>query len=95
MYYELKSGRKTFIRKLIQTEGRLCKCVEEKKYLNAFNSSTDLLSYNERMSKNILTNLGGKIQFGNYYLGKPIIFNYLGRQEGQPGGGGAPIRNQF
>ena len=95
MYYELKSGRRTFIRKLIQSEGRLCKCIEPQKYLYASSSSADLLSYNERMSKNILTNLGGKIQFGNYYLGKPNIFNYLGRQEGQPGGGGIPIRNQF
>lgn len=95
MYYKLKSGRKTFIRKLIQTEGRLCKCIEQPKYLYAFNSSAELLSYNSRMSKNILTSLGGKIHFGNYYLGKPNVFNYLGRQEGQPGGGGIPIRNHF
>ena len=95
MYYDLKSGRRTFIRNLIKTEGKLCKCIEPIKYLYASNSSADLLSYNNRMSKNILTNLGGKINFGNYYLGKPTIFNYLGRQEGQPGGSGIPIRNQF
>lgn len=94
MCYELKRGNGMFIRKLIESKGRLCK-KEPIKYLYASNSSADLLSYNSRMSKNILTNLGGKINFGNYYLGKPPIFNYLGRQEGQSGGGGIPIRNRF
>jgi hypothetical protein len=24
-----------------------------------------------------------------------VVFNYLGRVEGQPGGSGAPLRNRF
>ena len=38
---------------------------------------------------------GGQIQFGNFYLVKPLQLNYLGRMEGQPGGGGAPPKNKF
>jgi len=38
---------------------------------------------------------GGTTQFGNFYLGHPLSLNYLGRSEGQPGGGGSPPRNKF
>jgi len=38
---------------------------------------------------------GGKIGFGNYNFGGNTSVNYLGRVEGQNGGGGRPIRNQF
>ena len=30
----------------------------------------------------------GITQFGNFYLKQPLSLNYLGRMEGQPGGGG-------
>ena len=32
--------------------------------------------------------ISGKTQFGNFYLGKPLNVNYLGRMEGMPGGSG-------
>jgi hypothetical protein len=38
---------------------------------------------------------GGTTQFGNFYLGQPLSLNYLGRSQGQPGGGGSPPRNIF
>ena len=38
---------------------------------------------------------GGITQFGNFYLDKPLTLNYLGRMEGQPGGGGSPPINHF
>ena len=37
----------------------------------------------------------GITQFGNFYLKQPLTLNYLGRMEGQPGGGGSPPKNQF
>lgn len=92
---ETKSGRKAFLFNLIRTEGKLCKCIESQKYIYAFNSNASLLSYNRRISQKINTSLGGKIHFGNFYLGKPSVYNYLGRTEGQLGGGGIPIRNTF
>lgn len=52
-------------------------------------------SYNQRTANKIRTGIGSKVEFGNYYLGKPIFVNYLGRMEGQPGGSGMPPRNQF
>ena len=40
---------------------------------------------------------GGRIQYGNTYLGTFNGFglNYLGRLEGMPGGSGAPFKNKF
>lgn len=38
---------------------------------------------------------GGITQFGNFYLKQPLTLNYLGRMEGQPGGGGGPPKNRF
>jgi hypothetical protein len=38
---------------------------------------------------------GGVTQFGNFYLKQPLSLNYLGRMEGQPGGGGSPPKNKF
>jgi hypothetical protein len=47
------------------------------------------------LSIKIKSTVGGNVQYGNYYLGKPVQINYLGRTEGQPGGSGAPPRNKF
>lgn len=93
----IQSSAKGKLQKLIKNaeHGIYCKCIPEEKYIFASGSPAELLSYNERISRNIVTSLGGKIQFGNYYLGKPVVYNYLGRQEGQSGGGGAPLRNKF
>jgi hypothetical protein len=38
---------------------------------------------------------GGITQYGNFYLNQPLSLNYLGRMEGQPGGGGSPPKNNF
>ena len=38
---------------------------------------------------------GGITQFGNFYLKQPLTLNYLGRVEGQPGGGGSPPKNNY
>lgn len=38
---------------------------------------------------------GGITQFGNFYLQQPLSLNYLGRMEGQPGGGGSPPKNNY
>jgi hypothetical protein len=40
-------------------------------------------------------NGGVKTGFGNYNLGGNTSTNYLGRKEGQNGGGGRPARNRF
>ena len=44
---------------------------------------------------NYVSRWGGITQFGNFYLGQPLNLNYLGRMEGQPGGGGSPPTNKF
>ena len=58
-------------------------------------SLTPNISNAVRISRVINNSVGGSTQFGNYYLGEPVIFNYLGRVEGQPGGSGLPLRNRF
>jgi len=78
-------------------DGLHCECVTPQKYLFASQTSNIVLPYNQKITQIITTNLGigGRIHYGNFYLDKPLITNYLGRFEGQPGGGGAPIRNRF
>jgi hypothetical protein len=56
---------------------------------------TNNISNSQRISQIINSSVGGSTQFGSYYLGEPVVFNYLGRVEGQPGGSGAPLRNRF
>jgi len=48
-------------------------------------------------SQNIqrISRISGKTQFGNFYLGKPLNVNYLGKMEGMPGGSGMPPVNRF
>lgn len=75
--------------------GERCNCAKVEKYLFGSQSSDVVLPYNERISQIILTSLGGRIRYGNSYLIDPGTTNYLGRFEGQPGGGGKPIRNRF
>jgi len=42
-----------------------------------------------------ISRMSGKYQFGNFYLGKPLNLNYLGKMEGMPGGSGIPPVNKF
>lgn len=61
----------------------------------ASNSNSNPVSYKKRISHVINTSLGGKTQYGNFYLGQPIQVNYMGRVEGMPGGFGSPPVNKF
>lgn len=38
---------------------------------------------------------GWQVQYGNFYLKKPLELNYLGKMEGMPGGSGKPPLNKF
>lgn len=74
-----------------------CACVKNtynKTVLGSDSPSTNV-SYNSRISQIINSSKGGKTQFGNFYLGQPLQLNYLGRNEGMPGGGGKPPLNRF
>jgi hypothetical protein len=74
-----------------------CKCVESKyrKQAAQVSDSYSNISQNQKIAQIIKINLGGSTQYGNFYLGKPLSINYLGRTEGQPGGGGSPPKNNF
>ena len=54
------------------------------------NISTNLI-----ISHIIKASLGGKINFGNCYLGQQPLIDALGSIEGQPGGSFSPVRNKF
>lgn len=58
-------------------------------------SNNPNISNKMRISNYLVLNLGGKIHFGDFYLNQPLQLNYLGRREGQPNGGGTPLRNKF
>jgi hypothetical protein len=74
-----------------------CECIS---YIynknNVYSSSPSTrVSYNTRVSQIITTSLGGKTQYGNFYLGQPMNVNCFGRVEGMPGGFGSPPVNKF
>lgn len=76
---------------------KTCYCVTEKydkSTLGSTNSSVRQ-SYATRISQAVQATKGGKIQFGNFYLGKPLELDYLGQMEGIPGGRLGPPLNRF
>jgi hypothetical protein len=74
-----------------------CVCINNKYDKNVLGSdaSSTKVSYNTRISQIVNFSKGGKTQYGNFYLGQPLQLNYLGRNEGMPGGGGKPPLNKF
>ena len=94
-------GKKSNCQKLIQHVGIINDKPNSKPciYINSeiIDKSTTKpnISTVQRISQVIKTSTSGNVQFGNYYLGKPVVFNYLGKVEGQIGGSGIPLRNNF
>ena len=75
-----------------------CRCLQNKynKSTPQSNSTYSNMSQQQKMAQKIKTaRSGGSTQYGNFYLDKPLMINYLGRTEGQPGGGGMPPKNKF
>jgi hypothetical protein len=74
-----------------------CYCIPGKfdKNTPGSDSASARVSYASRISQVIQTSQGGKTQYGDFYLGKPLSVNYLGRVEGMPGGSGMPPVNRF
>ena len=72
-------------------------CVSDKydKFTVGSDSPSTKVSNNIRTSQIVNYSRGGKIQYGNFYLGQPLNINYLGRMEGMPGGSGEPPKNRF
>jgi hypothetical protein len=65
------------------------------KFGTGSDSASQRVSYNTRIAQLLQSGLGGKSQYGNFYLGQPLQLNYLGRNQGMPGGGGKPPVNKF
>lgn len=76
------------------------------KIIRTSNTNASNLSYKMRLSQILkldsysqkvtrISRMGGKLQYGNFYLGQPLNINYLGRMEGMPGGSGSPPKNKF
>jgi hypothetical protein len=100
-YKYFTPGKNSQARKIInylslaKDNNKICQCITEEYKKNTSNSIVSNTSNSQRIAQVIKTSIGGSTQFGNYYLGEPVVFNYLGRVEGQTGGSGAPIRNRF
>ena len=62
---------------------------------NNLRRSQRLIMGGSGQNVNYVSRWGGQTQFGNFYLGQPLNVNYLGRIEGQLGGGGSPPKNKF
>ena len=67
-----------------------CQCIEDKYDKFVSQTNTPNTSNNSRLSQKISSARGGSTQFGNYYLGEPLVLNYLGQI-----GNIIPPRNKF
>jgi hypothetical protein len=102
-YKHFTPGRKSNASRLINYNALIdgyskkifCNCYQEEYKKFTSQSLSTNTSNSQRISQIISSSVGGSTQFGSYYLGKPVVFNYLGRIEGQPGGSGVPLRNRF
>ena len=74
-----------------------CACIPDKysKTTLGSDSPSTKISNNRRIAQVINYSRGGRIQFGNFYLGQPLNINSLGRAEGMAGGSGRPPTNRF
>ena len=73
-----------------------CRCVKrQNRRFIAGQNLIPSISTNMRISQIITTSLGGKINFGNCYLGQQPVVDALKSIQGQPGGSFSPIRNKF
>ena len=96
-------GKKSNARRMIEYTAEIndsnlnCVCVPDKYDKTTVGSDSPSLkiSNNMRIAQVITSSLGGKTQYGNFYLGQPLQLNYLGRNEGMPGGSGSAPKNKF
>jgi hypothetical protein len=70
-----------------------CGCIPEK-FSNINNGwNNPFQNKNIIVSQMLSRTLGGKLTFGDH--NNPVVLNYLGGKEGQPGGLPKPLRNKF
>ena len=86
---------------------QVCRPAPNYKINRSFNNNNANISNNVRKANrlclsgksqqpNIVSRLhSGNTHFGNFYLGQPLILNYLGRNAGMPGGSGSPPTNKY
>jgi hypothetical protein len=76
---------------------KTCFCIPNKydKNTPGSDSASAKVSNATRTAQVIQSARGGKVQYGNFYLGQPLNINYLGRIQGMPGGSGMPPKNRF
>ena len=105
-YQNLMPGRRSNARKIIKyiaeynivkpdSPQKNCQCISDNydKFVPGSDSPSGKLSNNMRIARLIYFYKGGKLQYGNSYLGQPLNVNYLGRMEGMSGGSGKPPSN--
>ena len=96
-------GKKSNSRRMINYTAEIndsnlnCVCIPDKydKTTVGSDSPSVKISNSMRIAQVINSSLGGKTQYGNFYLGQPLQLNYLGRNEGMPGGSGSAPKNKF
>lgn len=75
------------------TEGTLCQCIPQRANLLKQGYNDPSITKKSRTTQILSSTLGGNTTYGN--LNRPVITNYLGGWEGQPGGSFKPLRNKF
>ena len=89
---------KQLIENAVFVDGKNCHCKQNVFKKTSCDPNNAFYSRNQKVANTVKSSYkGGRIQFGNTYLGTFNGFglNYLGRLEGMSGGSGAPFKNKF
>lgn len=71
----------------------VCACIQQRANSTKQGLNDPSQTENNRLTSILTGTLGGRTTFGN--SNRPVIINYLGGWEGQPGGSFTPPRNKF
>ena len=94
-YRHFMPGRSSDTVNVIKNSGtdKTCVCRYDTYNKSLPQANSGNISNKMRISQHIQSTVGGSIQYGMYSLAETPTINYLGRTEGQMGGGGRPPSN--
>ena len=90
---------KQLIDNAVYVDKKYCYCQRDVLKTASSDPNSAFYTRNQKIANAVNNNYkGGRLQFGNTYLGSfngDLGLNYLGRLQGMPGGSGTSFKNKF